>query len=513
VADPLISLDTEHFSAQPGDEVRVTVTVTNLEAEVEGYKFEVLGPLAPYAGVVPPDVSVYPKKEETATLVFSLPTGTGGSGGLQLFGVLAQSTVHEQVSAVAEGDIDIAQVVSLQTTINPVRSTGRWRGHHAIRIRNVGNAPAQLQMKAYDENAALRFYLRGPNISVSPGQTTVVGLSVGTKHPYLRGPQRQLPFQVVGEPRDAEPGPPPAAGMAYGGPSQPILQAGFDQKPILSKGVITVLALLLAGIIALVAYALISRNVKDENLLPADSPPKPQRFAATTAGSDSVKLTWAAVDPAQSYELQHLDPKTGDVTKVDHLEGSLTSSTVAGLAPNAQACFKLRAINKGLPGQLSEMACARTAPQSPSTAPSTATPNTATPSTATPSTATPNTATPNTATPSTAGPSTPAGSITPDGNIMKQKWIAVAAQLPQSATEAGAQQKVMEVADKLGSEVRYLNTRNYPRLFLASSTPLTEPLFLIYIDHPFATRAEAESECEIDSKHTGDCVAAQPDPP
>jgi hypothetical protein len=96
---------------------------------------------------------------------------------------------------------------------------------------------------------------------------------------------------------------------------------------------------------------------------------------------------------------------------------------------------------------------------------------------------------------------------------MKQKWIAVAAQLPQSATEAGAQQKVMEVADKLGSEVRYLNTRNYPRLFLASSTPLTEPLFLIYIDHPFATRAEAESECEIDSKHTGDCVAAQPDPP
>ena len=397
MADPLISLNTEHFSAQPGDEVRVTVTVANPAKRVEGYALTVIGPLAPYGRVDPPDIPVYPEEEETATAIISLPPGTGVPSGLQPFGVLAQSTVNEQASAVAEGDIDIAEVFNLQTSLNPVRSTGRWRGHHAIRIRNLGNAPVQLQMKAYDENAALRFYLRGPNVSVSPGQTATAGLSVGTKKPYLRGPQRYLPFQVVGEPRAAELGPPPEAGIAYGRPSPPLVQAGFDQKPILSKWVITALALLLAGIIALVAYALISRNVKDENLLPADSPPKPQRFAATTAGSDSVKLTWAAVEPAQSYELQHLDPKTGDVTKVDHLEGSLTSSTVAGLAPNAQACFKLGAINKGLRGQLSEMACARTAPPSPSTGPSNPAPSTAAPSTAAPSTAAPSTAAPSTA--------------------------------------------------------------------------------------------------------------------
>jgi hypothetical protein len=95
---------------------------------------------------------------------------------------------------------------------------------------------------------------------------------------------------------------------------------------------------------------------------------------------------------------------------------------------------------------------------------------------------------------------------------MKQKWIAVAAQLPQSATEAGAQQKVTEVGNILGLQVRYLNTRDYPRLLLAGTTP-PEPLFLVYVGDPFATQAEAESECVTVSKHTGRCFAAQPDPP
>ena len=63
-------------SAQPGGQARVTVTVTNPGTVVEGYRLQVLGPTAPWAEVVPPEVSVYPQQDVTAAVVFSPPTGT-----------------------------------------------------------------------------------------------------------------------------------------------------------------------------------------------------------------------------------------------------------------------------------------------------------------------------------------------------------------------------------------------------------------------------------------------------
>ena len=124
MADPLITLDTERTSAQPGGQARVTVTVTNPGTVVEGYQLIVLGPLAPWAEVVPPEVSVYPQQETTAAVVISPPTGTGVPGGLQPFGVIARSTLHADASAVAEGDIEIGQVFGLQAKIIPVTSAG-----------------------------------------------------------------------------------------------------------------------------------------------------------------------------------------------------------------------------------------------------------------------------------------------------------------------------------------------------------------------------------------------------
>ena len=115
MADPLITLDTERTSAQPGGQARVTVTVTNPGTVVEGYQLIVLGPLAPWAEVVPPEVSVYPQQETTAAVVISQPTGTGVPSGVQPFGVIARSTVHADASAVAEGDIEIGEVFGLQT--------------------------------------------------------------------------------------------------------------------------------------------------------------------------------------------------------------------------------------------------------------------------------------------------------------------------------------------------------------------------------------------------------------
>ncbi len=78
--------------------------------------------------------------------------------------MLARSTLSPQVSAVAEGDVEIGKVSGLQAKIVPVTSAGRWRGRHTIQLSNWGNAPAQLRLVASDPDDALGFYL-GPTSS------------------------------------------------------------------------------------------------------------------------------------------------------------------------------------------------------------------------------------------------------------------------------------------------------------------------------------------------------------
>ncbi len=505
MADPLISLDTERTSAQPGGQARVTVTVTNPGTVVEGYQLQVLGPMAPWSEVVPPEVSIYPQQETTAAIVISPPTGTGVPSGLQPFGVMARSTLDPNDSAVAEGDIDIGEVFGLQAKIIPVTSSGRWRGRHVIQLSNWGNAPAQLRMTASDPDAALGFYISPEYVPLPPGGTATVRLSARTKHPMLRGTPTRLPFQVVGEQLGAAAGPTPA-GMGYGDPSRPVVDAAFNQKPILSKGVIALFALVLAGIIALIAYLIMRGPIKDEVLAQRGAPPKPQLTAAT-AGPDSIALSWAPIDQVQQYNLQHIDPKNDSVTAVEQLQGAVTSYTVSKLTPDTDVCFRLSATANGLTGPLSEKVCARTAPPLPSPSP--------TPSASSPAAPSP-TPPPSTSAP----PPTPSASITPgDPNtdpIMKQNWIAVAAVLPKSAhVEAEAQQQVQALTSS-GIQAKYLDTHFYPRLLLSGTTPPatpTEESFLVFVG-PFPTQADADNQCTGINSVTGQpCVAAQPDPP
>jgi Fibronectin type III domain len=504
VADPLITLDTERTSAQPGGQARVSITVTNPGTVVEGYRLQALGPLAPWSEVVPPEVSVYPQQEVTAALVISPPTGTGVPSGLQPFGVIARSTLDPNVSAVAEGDIEIGQVFGLQAKIIPVTSSGRWRGRHVIQLSNWGNAAAQLRMNAFDQDNALGFYLRPVFVNLQPGGQATVRLSARTKHPFLRGTPVRLPFQVAGEPLDAVPGPAPAPGMGHGDLSRPVVDAALNQKPILSKAVIILLALLLAGIIALIGFLIKRGPIPDDPLAPRGAPAKPV-LKVTSVGPDSIGLSWEPIDQVQQYNLQYI--QQGNVNKVQSLEGAVTSYTATQLTPATEFCFRLSATANGLTGPLSEQVCQLTAPPSPSPSP-TPTPSPTPSPTPTPSAS------------SSAPPSTPSGGFTPgDRNtdpIMNQKWIAVATQLPKSAhVEADAQAKVTSLAT-VGVQAKYLDNRFYPRmLFGGTTSPATptEESFLVYVG-PFDSQTDAQNQCDnITNATTEPCIVAQPDPP
>jgi hypothetical protein len=511
MADPLISLDTEHAAVQPGGQVRVTVTITNTGNLVEGFWLQVLGPAAAWAEVVPPEISVYPQQDATAAVILSPPSDGSALSGLLPFGVLASSTLDANTSAAAEADLEIGELHSLQAKIIPVTSTGRWRGRHVIQLSNWGNSQAQLQMVARDPDDALGFYLSPSYVDLPPGGQTTVRLSARSKRPFLRGTAVRIPFQVIGEPLDGGTQPPPA--VPYGDPSRPVIDAALNQKPILSRGLLTLLVLLVAGAVALVAFAVTRTETPVPDLYPRGAPPKGVlRVVGVTASS--VSLAWDPVALVERYDLQQVDPATQNVIKNNPLDAALTGTDVVGLPPEKEVCFRLTVTRAKTTGPPSDLVCATTA-----AAPATPVPSpTPAPSEPPPSAAPspPPTPTPTTSAPS-ASPTFSPGDPNSDP-IMKQQWIAVADVLPKTVAESDVQIHVQQLT-AAGIPAKYLDTVNYPRLVLYSTTPPPVPTptpegsWVVFVG-PFPGQVEADVQCPqiVANQGSATCFTAQPDP-
>lgn len=513
MADPLISLDTEHAFVQPGGQVRVTVTVTNTGNLVEGFWLQVLGPAAPWAEVVPPEISVYPQQDATAAVILSPPADGSALSGLLPFGVLASSTLDATTSATAEADLEIGELHSLQAKIIPVTSTGRWRGRHVIQLQNWGNGSARLQMIARDPDDALGFYVSPSYVDLPPGGQTTVRLSARSKRPFLRGTPVRVPFQVIGEPLDGGSQPPPA--VPYGDPSRPVIDAALNQQPILSRGVITLVTLLLVGVGALVAFALTRQETPVADLYPRGAPPKGVlRVAGTTASS--VSLAWDPVALADRYDLQQIDPASANVIKNNPLDPALTATDVVGLPADTEFCFRLSVTRAKITGPPSDQVCART-----TAAPATPVPTPTPPPTTTPPSPSP--------TPTTSSPAAPTPTPTPtfspgDPNtdpIMKGQWIAVVEVLPKTVAESDVQIHVQQLTEA-GLAARYLDTVHYPRLVLYTTTPPPVPAptptpegsWVVFLG-PFPTQPDADVQCPVivAAQPGATCVTGQADPP
>lgn len=511
MADPLISLDTEHAFVQPGGQVRVTVTITNTGNLVEGFWLQVLGPAAAWAEVVPPEVSVYPQQDATAAVILSPPSDGSALSGMLPFGVLASSTLDATTSAAAEADLEIGELHSLQAKIIPVTSTGRWRGRHVIQLQNWGNSQAQLQMVARDPDDALGFYLSPAYVDLPPGGQATVRLSARSKRPFLRGSPVRVPFQVIGEPLDGGTQPPPA--VPYGDPSRPVIDAALNQKAILSRGVVTLLTLLLVGILALVGFALTRKETPVPDLYPRGAPPKGVLRVVTTTPS-SVSLAWDPVALADRYDLQQVDPATQNVIKNSPLDAALTGTDVVGLPAEQEVCFRLAVTRAKITGPPSDLVCATTTAASPTPVP---TPTATDPATTTAPSPSP-TPTPSTTTPSPTPTFSPGDPNTDP--IMKGQWIAVADVLPKTVAESDVQIHVQQLT-AAGLPAKYLDSVHYPRFVLYTTTPpppvptpTPEGTWVVFLG-PFPAQADADVQCPsiVAAQPGATCVTAQADPP
>jgi hypothetical protein len=495
MVDPSVTLDPARAAVEPGGQARITVTVTNPGTIVEGYRIEVLGEAAAWSEVTPAEVSVYPQQSETAVIIFSPPAGSAVSGGSLGFGVRARSTVDADASAVAEGDLDVGQVVGLQAKITPVTSAGRWRGYHNVWFTNWGNSAARLKVTVTDPDEKLGFLVRPPVVEVPLGGSAKVSITVRARKPFLRGNPVRLPFQVVGEREDA--GPQTGPVQPYADPGRPVIDAALNQKPILTRMVMIIGGLLLAAVAAGIVY--LATRPDPPPALPDSVPPRPELIAVAT-GPDTVRLTWTKIDQIQGYTLFTVDPQSKRTFASQSIGADLQQYQVSDLKPKTQHCYQLQAVRPKFPSVRSELACATTAAAAATASPSTGSPASSAPPSTTTSSApgggsgsSGNTGTggngPANSTSPSAGQSVPP-SAQPSGALPAGSWIA-AARFSMAQDDID---NVITVLAQHGVRADWLDGSRYPRMIMDGGTPFQWPGPVAYVG-PFGTPAEASAAC------------------
>jgi hypothetical protein len=342
--DPVLALDEERPTVEPGGEARVSATVRNAGEVVEQYRLEVLGDAARWSQVVPRQVSVLPggAGETTVELVFRPPPPPLTVAGEVPFGLRCVSLEAPDRCAVVEGALSVGAVIGVAPRLEPVSPAGRWTGRYRVMFDNTGSVPVRLRLRGDDARQVLRFALAPAELTVEPARPTAAYLAVKPRQPMLRGKPVTHQFNVKYE----------AAGDRGGD-----LPGVFEQRPILNKGVVAVAVLLVAAVV--LGAALLLRNAgRPAAPVASAGPPPPVALADAVRLTDtSIQVTWQRSPYATGYVVQLLLADGGVAGSKDVADRDQSALSWGELTPG-QHCFRVLVVGTGGRSEPSGARCA-----------------------------------------------------------------------------------------------------------------------------------------------------------
>jgi hypothetical protein len=241
------SLEPHAVDVDPGGVATCKVTVRNTGSVVDEMTFTVLGPSAAWADVDPPNLSLFPGAEGTATVRFRPPRDASTQSGRMPFGLRVASREDPPGSIVEEGAVTVSAYGAMTAELAPRTGRGRRGARFEVAVDNRGNADRTVSFTPTDPAKALRFRLVPSHLVVPPGTAAFVRLDVRSHSTFLRGPSKTLPFAISVEPE---------------GDAPVALDGSFLQEAMLPKWLLPAVLALVA--LALVWFFLLKPQIKDD---------------------------------------------------------------------------------------------------------------------------------------------------------------------------------------------------------------------------------------------------------
>ncbi|MEU8050152.1 COG1470 family protein [Micromonospora haikouensis] len=232
------NLASTSVSVAPGGEVEVPVTVRNAGDTVEAYRFEILGVPGEWVTVQPPTLNLYPAGSDTVTVTFRPPRSARVDAGDRPFGVRVVPAEYPDSAVVEEGVLTVEPFSELAAQVQPPSRSGLRGARYRIDTDNLGNVTEQVGLAAAEGTDQVTFALPAEPVTVPNGTRAETPLRVRARRLLWWGAPKEYPFAV--ELRTSD-------GRARG------LDAVFVQRPIISAGLLKLLAALLALLLALLA--------------------------------------------------------------------------------------------------------------------------------------------------------------------------------------------------------------------------------------------------------------------
>lgn len=197
----LATIEPSDLRVEAGTESSLVVRVRNRGSIVDQFDIHVVGPTAGWAVVDPPSLRLFPDKEGEARVTFRPPRAPEPNADTYPFGVAVRAAADPSAATVEEGHIVVAPFVQLASQVAPQTSRGSRAGSHALTIKNIGNAVAEVTVTASDPDQLLNFEVTPERVGLRPGGSTVVRARVKPKSTFFMGASKRVPFQLqVDEP-------------------------------------------------------------------------------------------------------------------------------------------------------------------------------------------------------------------------------------------------------------------------------------------------------------------------
>jgi hypothetical protein len=238
------------LTANVGEPIVLQAEVYNTRPVIDGYRAILLGLPGQSFTSDPPELSLFPETGGVLLLTFTLPaTFPAGS---RVIGVKVASVVDPEESAAREVRLNVAPVAVATLTAEPLAVTGGKEAEYFLAVDNQGNVPVEAELRPSDSLGTLAFRIEPPTVTVGPGERAVSRVLVRGRRPFFGTPMpHQLTFTADGLP-------------------QPVQAATtFMQKPVVPRGVLTLLSILTAlalwGVVLFLGVNKVADVVRESN--------------------------------------------------------------------------------------------------------------------------------------------------------------------------------------------------------------------------------------------------------
>ncbi|WP_406442037.1 hydrolase [Streptomyces sp. NBC_01613] len=190
------SLEPASATVDPGGSTRVQLRLRNTGDVVDEYRFEPVGPIAPWTTVEPQTLRLYPGTTGSVELTFAPPRTPDAAAGPNPYAVRITPTEHPEATTVPEGNLTITPFTEVRAELVPHTVKGRFRGRPRLAVDNLGNTRLTASVSGSDNGDQLSYDIHPSNVQIEPGRAAFVKTTLRPRRIIWFGPKEQRPYTL-----------------------------------------------------------------------------------------------------------------------------------------------------------------------------------------------------------------------------------------------------------------------------------------------------------------------------